>query len=301
MNKIILQTNEETLQLKKITIHSTYDFDILSYSNKFLYIPSDITQDLSQKMYNILQCNTSEKTVLIIGPGNGRLEIPILKKLNNIKKIVAVDVNKQCLDNFKKGFNNSSLIDAINISFDDHYNTDKFDIIIAFFVLNFLKDWEEALNKIKNLLNENGYLLISEDLYDICFIDNRFPIDNDLFSNPGRKKFYSLWRHYYFIREMRGYPWKPIISPSNMKKCIEMLEADNQFSNVEEIQQCWVNNKTSLNDWLNEIKDPKIFECLYSLPFNERNIIFEKLVEKFNDNNSLDLKFGHKIYIFKKI
>lgn len=99
------------------------------------------------------------KSVLEIGVGTGRIA---LKVIYLCKKFVGIDISKKTIDRAKQHlFNyNPQLIcaDFINYKFNE-----KFDIIYSSLTFLHIKEKAMAINKIYNLLKNNGRFVLSID------------------------------------------------------------------------------------------------------------------------------------------
>lgn len=113
--------------------------------------------------------------ILDIGCGSGNIALP-LAYLGY--QVVAIDENQEALDIIKKKNNFSNLILA-NEQFGDYKSDDNFDLIIMSEFIEHTIDPEKALLKAKNLLTENGYLILTvpngrsfEELIRRLFLSN---------------------------------------------------------------------------------------------------------------------------------
>ena len=325
--------HEEDLKIMYQTVHQSDNFDIFEFSNRFLYIPAVNMDNTSKKILNVLSKDKVEilkrkkdLNILLIGPGDGRLELKLLESIVNefkidIKSLVAVDINNNSINNLAENISrNKTLMKKIkvdenlfliNSKFESFNPICKFDLILAFFVLNFTNDWIKAVERVFEISDKNTLLLVSEDIYDILFIDNffdsieRFFFDEDNIRSD-RVKFFKFWKYYFFQRYVYGYSWNPIVSPARMGKIYEKL--DKEFCSIGEIDEEWQNSKTSWSDWLEIIRGEKeIFNCLYVIPkslkerlYGDCNSFLKENLKVKKLNMILKLKYGHKIVIYSK-
>jgi len=197
---------------------------------------------------------------------------------------------------------------------DEESNKKQYDVILAFFVINFLSDWRLSLINTLKLLKDKGVLILSQDVGDYCFIDNTFrkeKKENQDWFNPD---FLNFWKEYYNIRQVDyGLDWNSLISPSNM----EFVE--NVFNEVSIILQnkskeisksfYWtlddMSTSCSLESydfWLKLVKGGDnvldVFNCL-SIDPKARQEIFGKLNE-YQNKKVGNLYLGQKLFFIQK-
>lgn len=321
-------------QTQKKTIHQNREFRIDKYLEA-LDIDTDSLNSTVEWMCHEVPINKTKLRLLIIGPGAGRLEVPFVEKLKEhydqlvvhfidyshvscveLEKVIAAKKWRKSKIDWKieeKDFENFE------------YKSNKYDVIVAFFVINFFSDWIAGLKKILCLLHDDGHLFISEDTNDICFLDNTFiPIDQDLekelinlnqsttsaiySAKKDRAIYYRLWREYYSRRNAYGYAWNPLISPSDMGLVRDM------FKKMEELglgcfdskEFSWKNEKLSWADWIDIIKNTQVFNCLCVIP----SLLRKKLASEVNNwlaskvadlDEKPKLTLGHRISHFQRI
>ena len=101
------------------------------------------------RRYEFLKSSLVNKKVLDFGSGNGGF----LKLTKNIsKKVLGVELEKAIIPFYKEE----------NIPFENNLDniSDKFDIITSFHVIEHIKEPLKILDKLKNLLDDNGRLII---------------------------------------------------------------------------------------------------------------------------------------------
>ena len=101
------------------------------------------------RRYEFLKSSLVNKKVLDFGSGNGGF----LKLTKNIsKKVLGVELEKAIIPFYKEE----------NIPFENNLDniSDKFDIITSFHVIELIKEPLKILDKLKNLLDDNGRLII---------------------------------------------------------------------------------------------------------------------------------------------
>ena len=99
--------------------------------------------------------------ILEIGVGDGSL-IQELLKFSDVKSYTGIDLYREFLDNVKAKIENKTNFQAIHCDFMKYdFNAIKFDTIIAFEVIEHIKEQKKFLFKIKQLLNPGGIAIIS--------------------------------------------------------------------------------------------------------------------------------------------
>lgn len=320
MNISLIQEPQQVQKQIK-TIHQGNDFKIETYLDA-LEPGNDIIEGTKNWMYQQIKKSKKNLKILIIGQGSGRLEVPFLEKLrSNFRLHVCfMDYSEVSNNELEKVLKNNGWDpNTINyeIKWEDFETSDfkenKYDIIVAFFVINFFSDWISGLKKIFSLLEPNGYFFISEDTNDICFIDNTFdPLDNLLKENlcknisNDRVNFYRFWQSYYSRREQYGYAWNPLISPSDMGLAIDIFKKLRELGYGYIVQQpfTWEHNKLMWNDWVDMITDFNVFNCLSVIPSSLRSKLANEM-ECWLQDNIIDLvsvpklNFGHRISCYR--
>jgi len=155
--------NKEYIYNKCISCENIYLTNVPENLTKYYehnYLPYKIIQNkedkkiLDKKIEKILKLN--KKNILEIGPGNGELS----KKLKDLNFDVTVfdfndgmfsDLNKKQIRTFKVDFDK---IDTVNSIF-------KYDLIICYHVIEHLKNPRNFFKNINNLLNDNGYVILT--------------------------------------------------------------------------------------------------------------------------------------------
>jgi len=314
------------------TIHQGPTFDIEQYVEALEVPEEQLKNTLNWMVEQLSDQNKETLRVLIIGPGAGRIEVPFVEALSSHRSIDVTFVdygsqsNKKLREQLRNcGYNNQGKQNQgerwekttisctlLEEDFEEWSTSKRYDVIVAFFVVNFFSDWTGSLKKILSLLEPNGVFFFSEDTHDIRFVDNTFyPVDDSLFQDRERSLFYRLWRKYYQIREQKGYAWQPLISPSNMSLVIKILQdmENAKYGSVK--QQCfeWKSAKLSWSDWLKIIRSKDVFNCLSIIPSKLRNQLADEvekwLKSQLKCNDDFDkkrpkIKVGHKIIAYKK-
>lgn len=101
------------------------------------------------------------KTVLDLGCGYGENCIGFIK--NGAKSVVGVDISKKMLEVAKKE-NANELIKYMHMDMSEiEYLNQKFDLVFSSLAFHYVKDFKKLLHDIRNLLNDNGELLFSQE------------------------------------------------------------------------------------------------------------------------------------------
>lgn len=343
----LLQIQEQKQKLRGKSIHQT-EWNIEDYC-KIFQIPENKINEINQWFLGILNIqNDSEIKILSPGVGAGRNELQLIIKLAkeypNSKVICdLVDYSyKSCqylktiLEklNFVKDYSQGIVFKKDNIEIKIviqdfeiwlKENKDKnYDIILSFFLINFLSNWRESILGSIGLLNADGVLIISQDLGDLCFLDNSFHEIPSRETDNDRYNFFKLWREYYEIRREYGLDWNNLISPSNMcfvERCfsdIHLLSDQNTsiskdfYWHLGDCDPEETGSFKALSYWIdliegNETSD-EVFNCLNipekidtnELSANIREDIANKLREKYNNIFVNDLTLGEKLFYLKR-
>jgi ribosomal protein L11 methyltransferase len=105
----------------------------------------------------LLELNCKDKNVIDIGTGTGVLAI--LARILEAKMVIATDNDIWCYENTLENIQMNNLTNIeVNLSESLDTINQSFDIVIA----NIHKNYQlENMSKMKSLLNENGFILIS--------------------------------------------------------------------------------------------------------------------------------------------
>lgn len=108
----------------------------------------------------IEQKDLSSASVLEIGAGTGRFSIPIAKKA---KKVLAVDISEEMLGKLKDKAKNEKLqnIETISGDFMEIDIKEKFDFIVSFSAVEYIKNKSALFEKISSLLKPDAEVFIT--------------------------------------------------------------------------------------------------------------------------------------------
>lgn len=140
----------------------TYENDIHILENNInsfktgLKISPSLNQDNLINIINYLNIDLNNKSILDIGCGHGLVSLSLAKRFDC--KVTSVDFSKKRIDRCnllkdKFNINNVNFINNdINIFLEKEYN--KYDIVIAFEVIEHLYNQREVINEIKYITKE---------------------------------------------------------------------------------------------------------------------------------------------------
>lgn len=336
-------SQKQKTKLTAKTIHQK-EWGIENYMDIF-QIPDHVATEIQTWIVQLTSHLSKHKTIKILSPGCGgaRNELLVIDALmakypNSRIECDLIDYSESSVQQLNKSLqqlyyellgNNISKSKhtfikenvTINVIYKDYENwldeessKKQYDVILAFFLINFLSDWRLSLINTVKLLKDKGVLILSQDIGDYCFIDNTFrkeKKENQDWFNPD---FLNFWKEYYHIRQVDyGLDWNSLISPSNM----EFVE--NVFNEVSIILQnkskeisksfYWtlddMSTSCSLESydfWLKLVKGGDnvldVFNCLSIVP-KARQEIFEKLKE-YQNKKVENLYLGQKLFSIQK-
>ncbi|MBE3143903.1 MAG: class I SAM-dependent methyltransferase [Planctomycetes bacterium] len=232
--------------VKARTIHKKDSWSIEQYMTIF-HVPEAKKKEQREWFQKLTEhIRPDEIRVLCPGVGAGRNEIDLIEALATVakdRKIVCdfIDYSSISCESLRKrllspelnylnedGTNifkkNNIQIHVIETDYEDWLDREsppgpdvapRYHVILAFFIINFLSNWVQSLKNTIRLLVPTGILVVSQDVGDLCFIDNTFD-DIPPETQQGRHAFFRLWRDYYDLRRKLGFDWNSLISPSNM-------------------------------------------------------------------------------------
>jgi len=114
-----------------------------------------------RKIQKIKSCLTTDMVALDIGCATGTQCGDIA---DSLKRVTGIDISGKLLAIAEKRMAERKLDNVKFIQttvFDDHFQADSFDVVMAFFVLHFYEDIDGVFKRIHNLLKPGG-LFISE-------------------------------------------------------------------------------------------------------------------------------------------
>lgn len=320
-------------------------FDLERYETALGTPTTDLESTVAEMVNLVLQsvpCDSKPIRLLLIGIGAGRIEVPFLHCLEGRLdgRAVHADLIDYSRDSFEaaantirvkwniadetaqcdwKEFQQANSTYRLTLADFETWQPQNgpYDVVIAFFVINFFTDWAKGLVKILSLLKQGGVLLFAEDAGDIRFLDNVLTPDAAGQHATDSRHFLEFWKTYYSLRERHGFEWNPLISPGNMKGLTDILSALANLGYLEIVplnrsHWAWHSQTLTWNDWISLIEGPKeerntqeVFHCLSCIPTQLRKRLANQLCQFVATKLSSELTFrpmieaGHRIFAFK--
>lgn len=111
--------------------------------------------------------------VLVIGCGCGDETIMIAKQMDNVGRIVAIDINAEQLTEAKIAAARAGVAEKISFKNkpieDINAEDGKFDLILGRFILPHLKNLKQTIELLKERLNPNGRIASQEPIVSTCY------------------------------------------------------------------------------------------------------------------------------------
>lgn len=280
---------------------------------KLIKIPDKYEKEIC----NFLKCQIEKldrkKTFLIlsIGVGNGRIEVPLSKKLieNGINfKVVGVDINEKQLNLLQKKIKKNN--EGTDSNFDlyksesgflkEKFVPGNYDVITFFNVVNqFSREnqfgWKDALNKAIELLKEGGLLILNDEIGTFACLDGNFA-----FTKIKKTQINFIKLCYGFARAMRvkGLNRNLHSQSTDSEVVLNWLEYDKKEFLKKKFEQSWEWTKNELNleeifqSYIMWLKDTALNDL-----FTKENLENELTS---NDKNKCEFTQGLRIYGFIK-
>ncbi len=125
------------------------------------------------KQSGILQYN--DLKVLDIGCSNGFKTKMLFDEHDNIIKITGIDIDENAINEAKLNFKKNEKYSFELKSLEELDDTSTYDIINLSYVLQHLKNPQEVLKKLKDMLSDRGIIIIKvpDDSFKFCYPDNQ--------------------------------------------------------------------------------------------------------------------------------
>lgn len=123
-----------------------------------------------KEFINLLNLDPS-KTVLEIGCGTGRIAKKIISQC---KKYVGIDISTKTVNVARNHFENFDNAFFVNEDFLEYKANQKYDVIYSTLTFMHIKEKEEALIRVFNLLKRKGKFVLSIDKNQQDFIDTGY-------------------------------------------------------------------------------------------------------------------------------
>ena len=323
---------------------NNFEIDIF----KTLYdINKDTIDEIKKKIYSIIDILDvhSELNLLLIGPGYGRLEIPLIQlllKKNKKLNIIAVDPSKEALLLFKEKLR--SVISSSNYKVSDQFKREskkrqivllllnkkiekciensndifqenKYHIITASFVMQYVSRLFSVAEKINLSLKENGFLLFGEEQGYCKFVDGLFESGGNYDSNL------ALLKKFHEYRNTLHKPWKfhPVKASDHaiFSNILEDVGFSKELDHIIEIKnlpyikpeqllkvftpfQAWLTEREK-NDWLQQVGKVNKVKSNGTRTERIRFLIFKK-TEKFSmEKFKICIKNSLNDYTYKNL
>lgn len=128
-------------------------------SSKYAASPIADEAAYQTKIQKIKSYLTPESVVLDIGCGTGTQCFDIS---GDIKQVTGIDISKKLLAIAEQRKTERKLanVDFLKTSlFDDRFQPDSFDVVMAFYVLHFFEDIDSVFKRVHELLNSDGLFI----------------------------------------------------------------------------------------------------------------------------------------------
>ena len=111
---------------------------------------------------------SKDKTVLEIGVGTGRLAV---RTAPHCKEFYGIDISPETIKGATKNLEEYQNVNLICDDFMIHSFNTTFDVIYSSLTFMHIKDKQGAINKVQQLLNNDGSFVLSTDKNQYKFID----------------------------------------------------------------------------------------------------------------------------------
>ena len=111
---------------------------------------------------------SKDKTVLEIGVGTGRLAV---RTAPHCKEFYGIDISPKTIKGAEKNLEQWENVNLICDDFMTHNFNVSFDVVYSSLTFMHIKDKQGAINKVQQLLNNDGLFLLSTDKNKDKFID----------------------------------------------------------------------------------------------------------------------------------
>lgn len=241
-----------------------------------------------EKDYRTLKPLLKEGMVILdVGCGTGAISKDIAKIVGAKGKVIGIDNTKKFIESGQKSYKEIANLDLIHSDLFDFESEEKFDLIVAARVLQWLTTPKEALLKMKELLKPNGQISIldynHEDLdwkpsppksmqvfYDAFLkwredagMNNRIAEDlSGLMNEAGFSSIEVLNSNEYYERDNELFKSKVGIwsKVAGLNQIVEegYIENEYRLQVIEDYDEWVENNAISMTMKLNEVRGKKL-------------------------------------------
>ena len=139
--------------MNKELIHNRFAKNLKNYNEN-----AKIQKRMAERLMTFIQ-NKQPKKILEIGCGTGFLT-QLISKSFEFEEYLTIDIVEECREYINQIDSTISFL-PIDIEEFIKTNTEKYDLIISNATLQWVNNFENVINKLKHLLNQNGELVFS--------------------------------------------------------------------------------------------------------------------------------------------
>ena len=139
--------------MNKELIHNRFAKNLKNYNEN-----AKIQKRMAERLMTFIQ-NKHPQKILEIGCGTGFLT-QLISKSFEFEEYLTIDIVEECREYINQ-INSTISFLPIDIEEFIKTNTEKYDLIISNATLQWVNNFENVINKLKHLLNQNGELVLS--------------------------------------------------------------------------------------------------------------------------------------------
>ena len=139
--------------MNKELIHNRFAKNLKNYNEN-----AKIQKRMAERLMTFIQ-NKQPKKILEIGCGTGFLT-QLISNSFEFEEYLTIDIVEECREYINQ-INSTISFLPIDIEEFIKTNTEKYDLIISNATLQWVNNFENVINKLKHLLNQNGELVLS--------------------------------------------------------------------------------------------------------------------------------------------
>ncbi len=269
--------------------------DTVSKYNKLRKIPKKIIKEITEVIIkNSLQLKNNEQIKIVdAGCGNGRIFIPLLKKINDMKlqinnfQLIGIDFSSFMLQNLLKKIQRyQALLNLTNwvIIRDDLQKnwvlgSNSVNVVYQFATFHILIKWQDVLKEIDRVLKKNGKLVYIKEINNIFHASEKiYTVEDseDVFDIDIDKNINLIFKYYHKMREEFGYSYKKYgIEYSDISLLLDFFKRKGYSTEI--LPSLYFNKTFSYKDILNSIKNALVTTLGSDLPQEVRETIYNEL------------------------